>query len=142
MVIIEEEHLAHVGVMGMRWGRSKDPVHLAKKEVKLNNKIVKLDSRTAALNARIVTNQNRLNGFTVDFMTSHMSKRKIKAAKSYGKRIRMFSKKSARLINRTARYKKIIYKDQMFVKNLNSKMSDITPEHIALGKAVMDGSLK
>jgi len=140
MVVQEDDYLAHIGIMGMRWGRSRNPQHLVKKAETLNKKIVGIDVKSAKISRKTAINQSRLNDFQMKNLSFELTDRGMAKAKRTVKRIKSLSKKNAKLEVRSAKYKQTIYKDAAFVKRLASKTSSITAKELSTGKTIVNNA--
>jgi len=137
---MEDNELEHIGVLGMRWGKSRSPQHLAIKNDKLAKKIIKTDVKAASVNKNAMYYQGKLNGQVIKSITTGLSPWAVRRTKSTAKRLKRLSNYNARLVSKSAKYKKIIYKNEQFVKKLASKTADLKAKDIANGKALVEGS--
>ena len=144
--IKKEEHIQKVKTgKKLIKDTNKAEKKIIKKEIKnekLEKRIVKNDMRTSTHTRRIAKKQTKMNKYQVDMMSFNLSNRDIRKAKRVAKSLAATSKRHARIIRKTSKYKKKIYKNKKVMNKMNTKIEDLSASKVALGKKIMDEARK
>ena len=151
------DNILHFGVKGMRWGKRRGPTSesLAKrkakyikkqermgiKNTKLEKRIVNADSKAGFYKKEAGKYQTKFNKQVVDTMASGGSKRATKKAKRYAKRLKKYNEYDVLFTRKSAKYKRMIYKNKKLHSKLDVKIKDIDKQSLALGKAAVKLSM-
>ena len=150
----DKPSLSHFGVKGMKWGRRKTPLEkIERKKAKLEKKgyykekssertkkrILKEEKNLSELTRKSGKLQSRMLDYQMKMTTFEMTERDMKRARVVSRRLKKVLRKTSRITARNAEYKRILHNNEVFLKALPKKLSDLDAKALTIGKTVVDG---